>query len=508
MTPHADTQYRIPPTTRIAIAWSLALSTGWVLLCWGFWDRGPYALGLNAFLYLGGLAALFLWSARGKGLNLRKELHWIIPMGLIIAGFGLYDNPFLKMVSLLILPPLFAGFLVHAFIAENSKHLWTARLVFTIISRVLGMFAGLWNAAALHVRVLERAERKEHAVIRRIVLGTVLFLMIAATVVIPLLASADATFGAHVDTILDLVRTFVSTTLVMKILVALFLSVVTIAGVVEWCKPSSYTERDDAHAPVDSIVAGIVLGGTLALYLLFLGIQVQHLWVGSLPFDFATTEHVVKSGFWQLLFLTAFNIVITFLTYRRTTAPVQRILLAFSAASLLLLVSAGHRMALYVTTYGLSYEKLFASYAVLYCAILFVWLLAHMTKHVRADVLRFAFLLFLWMFGILAVLPTEQLIFRTNIALAQREGSRISLYEMTMLSPDVLMTAKRYAEQGRLAETKPFSWYIHDDATGGVTPTNNISGTTHPLWEDWFTQQEDLIAKKTWYEKTLTNLIR
>jgi hypothetical protein len=255
---------------------------------------------------------------------------------------------------------------------------------------------------------------------------------------------------------------------------------------------------------VDSIVAGIVLGGILALYLLFLGIQVQHLWVGTLPFDFAETEHVVKSGFWQLLFLTAINIVIAFLTYRRTAAPVQRILTAFAAASLLLLVSAGHRMALYVTTYGFSYEKTFAAYAVLYCAILFIWLLARMAWHGRADVLRFAFLLFLWMFGILAVLPVEQFVFRTNLALAQRDGSRIRLYEMTMLSPDVLGVASRALERGGLKETLSYQWY--DEGAG--TFLADTAGTVHPLWTEWIERQKNALDTKAWYEKTVTDLMQ
>jgi hypothetical protein len=498
--------HRLPAPTRIAILWSILLSAGWAALLWNFWDRGVFALGVNAAVYLAALASLFLWMARSKGIDLRENLRWVVPIFLIIASYALYDNPFLKSVSLLVLPVLFAGFLNHAFLEEKGRHPWDLRLLLTLVGRVAGFLFGLWHAAALHLQLIENAENRRHETLRRVVLGVVLFLAIASAVIVPLLASADATFGAQTDAILQWFGRFISADTVMKILVAAILSVATVAALVEWCKPFARTLRDDAPAQVDSIVSGIVLGGTLALYLLFLGIQVRHLWIGSLPFDFNDAEAVVKSGFWQLLFLTIINIVIAFLTYRRTTAPVQGILLAFTGASLLLLASAAHRMALYVTTYGFSYEKAFAAYAVLYCAVLLVWLIVRMSSRGRADILHFGIMLFLWMYAALTILPVEQAVFRGNVALAERPGSRIRLYEMTMLSTDVLGIAERYAAEGLLAERQPFTW--HGEESGIPAITDGGVGTTHPLWERWFARQKDIVAQKAWYERTLTDLLR
>jgi hypothetical protein len=247
---------------------------------------------------------------------------------------------------------------------------------------------------------------------------------------------------------------------------------------------------------IDPIISGIVLGGILIIYLFFLWVQLQRLWVGSLPFDFRETEHLVKSGFWQLFFLSIINILIYFFTYRKTHLLVQRILAAFTFASFLLLSSAGYRMGLYITYYGLSYEKFFASYTVLFCTILFIWLISRLFIGRRSNIIKFLIILFIWMYSAAAIFPVEQFILRTNVALSKLSESRIRLFELTMLSPDVLALVKNYQQQGVLQEKIPY--FPHE---GSGKPENNFD------WTPWIKKQEKRVAEKKWYEYNLMNLI-
>ena len=93
---------------RSEIIWSVALSLFWVIFIWGFWDQGVYALGLNAFVYLAGLAGLFVRLLQRCQVRVRDNLVWLVPSGLIIISFAIYENPFLKIISLLVLPAAFA----------------------------------------------------------------------------------------------------------------------------------------------------------------------------------------------------------------------------------------------------------------------------------------------------------------------------------------------------------------------------------------------------------------
>jgi len=482
--------------TLIMLVWCLALALFWVAFLWGFWKNGVYALGLNAFIFFAFTLGLFVWILYYKRWHSGHDLFWIIPLALIALSYLIYDNPFLKTVNMLVYPVLGAVFINYGFLKDKEKRHWDLNLVSRGLGRIFSFLGKLAEAVNTYIDALVPKSRRGRGTGRKIVLGVGLFLIIAVTIIIPLLTSADPVFGQKIDVIYGLVKDFISVTIVYKCVVFLVIAVVLFACALAWGRRYDYTEKEESAKKIDAIVSGIVLGGILAIYLLFLWVQVQRLWVGSLPFEFRETEALVKSGFWQLFFLTGLNTLIYFFTYRKTNRAVQNILIAFTFASLLLLVSAGQRMALYVIYYGFSYEKFFASYTVIYSAILFLWLISRLFIKRRADIFKFLVFLFLWMFAFITVFPVEQFILRANVALSRRPDSRIRLFEMTMLSPDVLGTVKKYNEAGVLKES------------AGYLERENEPKTEQQFdWGPWTRKQQQRIADKHWYEKTIVDFI-
>lgn len=461
---------------------SAALAFFWVIFLWNFWDKGIYALGLNATVFWLLLFGLFIFVLHRSGHYSRYDLYWIIPTALIMFSYALYDNPFLKIVSLLVIPLALGIFYNQAYLPNKKNNLWNFDFVLKITARFFSFFRSIGQTAKLYISLVVPADKVKERVVLRIILGLILFLIIAFTIFIPLLSSADPIFAFKVQGIYDWFVKIIALSFVYKLLVFIFLSLLFFSVLTAWSKIFDYKEKEAAGKNVDPIVSGIVLGGILVLYLLFLWIQINHLWVGTLPFDFKETENLVKSGFWQLFFLTALNILIYFFTYKKTSPLVQRILMAFSIASLFLLISAGYRMGLYVTYYGFSYEKFFASYTVIYCAILFVWLILKLFVVKRANIVKFLLVLFLWMYALISVFPVEQFILRTNVALSDLKGSRIRLFELTMLSPDVLVLVKEYQKNGE---------FVNKESD----------------WNPWIKRQEEEISNKLWYEKNLFNFL-
>ena len=461
---------------------SAALAVFWVIFLWNFWSTGIYALGLNAAIFWLLLFGLFFFVLHRSGHYSRYDLCWIIPISLIMLSYAIYDNPFLKLVSLLVIPLAIGIFYNQAYLPDKNDRLWNFDFVLKIISRFFSFLGEIGQTAKLYMGLVAPADKTKERVILRIILGLILFLIIAFTIFIPLLSSADPIFAIKVQGIYGWFLKVVALSFVYKLLVFIFLSLLFFSVLAAWSKIFDYKEKEAAGKNIDPIISGIVLGGILVLYLLFLWVQINYLWVGSLPFDFKETENLVKSGFWQLLFLTAVNILIYFFTYKKTVPLVQRILTAFTITSLFLLVSAGYRMGLYVTYYGFSYEKFFASYTVIYCAILFVWLISKLFIAKRANIVKFLLILFLWMYALISVFPVEQFILRTNVALSGLKGSRIRLFELTMLSPDVLSLVKEYQKNGKLV--------------------NKESD-----WNPWIKRQEEKISNKLWYEKNLFNFL-
>lgn len=494
-------------TDRTKLFWSLGLALFWVIFLWGFFARGIYALGVNAFLYLGATTALFLWAMKRDGISLRKNLVWILPIYLIVTSYLLYDNPFLKVVSILVLPTTFALFYNEAYLSANGRPRWSGKIIEALVWRALSIVTHIRKAGELFERLVLRA-RKNPSTTKRVVVGIVLFLFVAVILVIPLLSSADAQFAAMMGFVNDWIKKLFSTSLFGKFLLFFLLSIGTIAALLAWSRPAPQTATETETKQVDPIIAGIVLGGVLALYALFLWIQLGQMWVGKLPIEFSETERLVKNGFWQLLCLTIINILFAFTTYRKTVLSVQRLLTVFVIASFLLLVSAGYRMALYVTYYGLSYEKIFASYVVAFCAILLLWLASRFFVRARADVARFPVILFLWMYAVLTVMPVEQIIMRSNVALSQREDSRIQLYELTMLSPDVLALVMRYQAEGVLEERNPYYSLENLDPVAPNDPEGAFSRENLTFdWTPWIEKRSRIVSEKAWYELNLANVI-
>ena len=114
----------------------------------------------------------------------------------------------------------------------------------------------------------------------------------------------------------------------------------------------------------------------------------------------------------------------------------------------------------------------------------------------RANILKFLIILFLWMYSIVAIFPVEQFILRTNLALTKIKESRIRLFEMTMLSPDVLSLVKKYEQQGLLKEN-----------TGYLSREKENKNNEDFDWNPWIERQEKIISDKVWYEKNLMNIM-
>jgi len=473
----------------------LGLAFFWIIFLWGFWSKGVYALGLNVFVFLSLVTLFFLYLLSKNGKYEKSDWGWIIPIFLLIISFFLYENPFFKLTALFIFPWLLAIFYNYAGLNKKTGRYWNFTLLKKVLRRIFSFLPALVKSFEAYLNlIIPKSNTKKNVLIKSII-GLILLVIISFTIIIPLLSAADAIFAEKMQTILDWFNSLISTTVMTKTIFFIFLSVFLLSLVFAWEKDFDYAEQDRQSKNVDSIISGIVLGGILLIYLLFLWIQFQRLWVGSLPFEFKETESLVKSGFWQLLTLSIINITIYFFTYKKIEPLIHKILTVFTVASLLLLVSAGYRMALYVIYYGFSYEKFYASYTVLFCAILFIWLISRLFISKKSNIVKFLLFLFLWMYSLVAIFPVEQFIIRENTALVKLKNSQIRLYEMTMLSPDALSLVKKYQASGLLEER------------AGVIYRENTDNQSKKFdWTPWIKEQEDIVSSKPWYELNLSNI--
>ncbi len=465
--------------TKTEVAISLALSLFFVIFLWGLMSREIFAFGINFTVYLAGITLFAVSRLLRTKKYRRSDLAWIIPLLLLSLSFALYENPFFKTFIILVFPIALALFYAYAWVDKKEEIDWDSMFILKIIKHVVSFFAFLHKSLQLLYNSIYNKEKTEIGITKRVLVGLVL-LLISLLIIVPLLSSADPVFAGKLQPFYDAITNILSTSIVAKIIVFSILSIATLTALISWGRPH-IIENTKKELNLDIVITSIVLGGIFIFYLLFLWIQIDHLWVGALPFDFKETESLVKSGFWQLLFLSVVNLSIFFFLYCKTASIGQKFLGIFSFASLLLLASSAHRMALYVSTCGFSYEKFYASYTVLCCGILFLWLISRLFVSYKSNVVKFLAFQFLWMFALVSIFPVEFFILKSNMALVSKPDSKIQLFEMTMLSPDVLTQIKKYKEEGKLDEKE------RD-------------------WNPWIEKQEKRIQDKKWYEATLSSI--
>ncbi len=457
----------------VLVIGSFLLSAYWVIAIWGFWSNFIYSLGFNMSVFILGLLALFFYTKRTN--TLQQDYFWAFPVVLIAVSFSLWENPFLKTINLFFLPFILSIFFAYSL--SIKKRMNMGFIFLSILERIL-LITKLKAAFQLIFSRFNIVEKTKFKMTIRIITGILIFLFLAFTVFIPLLSSADPTFAKLVKDLMDSFYEIISIQYVVRLFFSLFFAIFILSYFLSFDKLEVAKETADQEVKLfDPIISGIVLGGIMFLYIAFLMTQLSNLWINQLPYNFQETEILVKSGFWQLFILSVINIIFFFGYFKKTNNVVQNILKMFTIASFLLLISAGHRMLLYVFYYGLSYEKFFALYTVIYCALVFSWLTYQLFANKNGDLFKFLIFSLLWMYSIMTVAPVERIIFSTNAKLSARSDSRIKLYELQMLSYDALPLVVSY----RNDETWQNDWCY------------------------WGNTQLTALKEKKWYEKNYSN---
>lgn len=481
-------------TDRTITRSTMLIGLFWVIFCWNFWESGFAALGLNAaillFFYMGLLLRGRLWPTR----PLWVDPVWEVPVLLLILSYALYENPFYKACNIIALPAIF-GFIILRKSASKSDYLFDdgIKLLYLICYAVFGPLGYIQRSFLAQWRwftySLSTFVRFRSPVARSVIKGISVFLLLAVLLIVPLLSAADSTFASVFEQfylmIRDVIEAIFEKEFIWKLICLAGISLCVLTTFFAWHYDysKSITRKDAAEH--DSIAAAIILSGIMLLYLIFIAIQLEKLFLNMLPVNFPETEKYVKQGFWQLVFLSTINIYLVLIYFRRTTKQVQTILVSFTFVSLALLFSAAHRMLLYVSLHGLSYEKFYASYTVLYCVILFGLLLYAFFAANPRSILHDAVVVVIWMYAVVGVLPVEKCIVVFNQQMHARQGSRIDLEDMKMLSVDVLPYVQKHRQALEKTPHAQGSW-------------SNVS--------QWIETTDKKLQKKRWFEHSLTSL--
>lgn len=437
-----------------------------VIFLWWFFSSGVSALGLNITTFWILFIVLFLMGIENKAHFIKKNLYWFIPYFIIILSYSFYEIPFLKNINIWLLPLLTLFFFWFSVSTIDSNHSWDFKTIWNIIFRKIYIKK---NTSEI-INTINSWDDSKRILYKKIITGIIIFLCINM-LVISLLMSADNNFQSLVWDLWKLIHSWN----IFKIFIALVLSIIFISFANLW-KTENRIESKISLTQIDSVIGGIVLGWTLVTYIVFIIAQLDTLFTSPWSTGVQHIANLAKSWFWQLFVVSIINIIFFFVYYKKTTPIVQKILWVFMFASVIILFSAAIKMYSYTSIYGLSYEKFFASYTILYFWALFLWMIFFILLNKKIDILKISILLAFWMYSAIHIFPVEIFIFQANTNILQQKDTKIPKYQSHMLSIDILSTVNQIKWQ---------KIYINGS------------------WQEWSDKKIEKSLKKPWYEKNI-----
>jgi hypothetical protein len=490
----------------------LLLSAFAVFTLWGFWGAGVSALGFNFSIFLGAYLLMVVIFLKTQNLWSSRSILWAVPIGMVALSYSLYEEPFVQVVSIFVLPIAFATLCLSG---QKNFTIGFHSLPEIVVKGWFGNIMELVKARLEFVPLFKFTKEKSEGkrdIIYRIIVGFGIAFGLLLLFIVPLLSSADQEFASRFELIIESIVNplweLFSEQFVIQLICLPIIALMILSQLFTWIGKEERIRHEVKQS--DSLVVGIVLCSVLAVYLVFISIQFERIWVDNLPIDFKSTERLVKSGFWQLLTLTCLNIVIFIQTYQRTNGVVQGVLSLFSLTSIMLLFSAAHRMGLYVVFYGFSVEKFFACYTVVYCGLMFALFMFLLITKSKVNIVHFGAGLCLWMYALASLMPVEQFIVIANVKLAQMHGTRLNLNDLSMLSQGIAPIVEVYGEKrDQFGESLKCSGRELSVESSLITrlPLNRRLKLGDSRWTAWIDRELARNTNKRWYEHSVSSIL-
>lgn len=211
---------------------------------------------------------------------------------------------------------------------------------------------------------------------------------------------------------------------------------------------------------VPALAVGVSLGAFCCLYLAFFWVQVGYLagaLAGRLPQGFTAAEYA-RNGFWQLCQIVLLNFTVLLVAAKVCKKPLRQqkalkaLALALNGCSGLFAAVALCKMGVYIRYYGLTPNRVLATWFMLVLVCLVVLAGATLVRPFKA--VRAAVLLAAGLFAALCLLNPDGWVVRGNLGL-YRAGIIRQLDTMTLKECGAARDPQRYARQ-----LQGVGWYV------------------------------------------------
>ena len=363
--------------------------------------------GISMTVWMVVFYAAVFWYLSGKSGGIdRRGLPLLVPIALLSACYGLYDNMLLAFLNFLLLIAL----VVLQLAAMTGNRLYKTFSMGLLIDLFHGAVAlPLMNIPA-PFRALKRRKDggRKASPIWRIAIGLVISVPLLAVVLV-LLAGADPVFERTLKDVFSYLNDNVLE-YVGKVFLSL-MAAIPLFGLLWALRHNQRVQalgrkiNMDKARIIDEGIVNTVLVLLNIVYVVFIAIQFGYLFNAFsriLPDTFTYAEYA-RRGFLELMGVSVINLCVvsaSMLFSRRngrSTALLKALESALLVLTLLLVASAIAKMVMYMDAYGLTLLRVYVSWFLLLLAIVFIAMLVKL--HLRKFALtRFCSVAFIVLF--------------------------------------------------------------------------------------------------------------
>jgi hypothetical protein len=433
-----------------------------------FYDK---ALGVSYPIFVTAFYALFFWNLRNR-IQVRFSFGWLllIPIFMLAFTYLFFSNMIFYVLNFIAVPFLIV--VQTLLVTDRATWKWhSARFIIDLLySFFYRPFAYVMLPFVMILKFLHaKTGINKDNVLLKVFFG-ILITIPLLVLIISLLASADEVFGHLVGQIPSFFTSINLGQAIAHFLLAAIVAVVLFSYIWSLMRPKPEAgllkEWSGMTAPndrIDPVIATTLLSIINAIYVLFTFIQFSYLFGGltfALPAHF-TYAGYARRGFFELIVVTLinFSILLTLICLTKKSGrfigrSVRILESLLVVCTLVMLLSAFFRMALYEQMYGYTYLRLLTHAFMIFLFTLFVLTFWRIWKE-KVSLSKYYLMTAIAAYVVINYANIDALITKYNIERYQETG-KIDIAYLSTLSDDAvagsigLLHAKEPSVAGRM----------------------------------------------------------
>lgn len=429
---------------------------GAFIVCFAFFEFVLFGgLGFGVPIFFAVFYAIaVLYLGRGRRVITRESVLSFVPVAVLAVCFALFDNGVLRALNVMALWLCAAQNLLAAAGLSHCPLYFAGNLRDMLAETFYWPFLHLTRRFGSFVSASKGPGRRRGGIVAL----TLVCVSPVAAVVLLLLASSDASFSGLLN------RVFGALTadfwiFVLKIVLSALLTF-PLFNLLYALRHREKREkvRPEAQRPLDPLAASTALGVFSAIYALYIAVQADYFFSalrGVLPASF-TYAGYARRGFFELVAVVCINfclLAVVLFSTRRAAPSAEKAdgdsifggrlpkgprvsALVLCGFTLLLIVTAASKMAMYIGVYGLTPLRVYTSFFMLFLFSLVIFLSIKMLAP-RFDFRRAVAFAAVALYLALNLSDVDALVARRDVGL-YRETGKFDMQLAYTLSDDAL----------------------------------------------------------------------